>query len=154
MRKMKRNILLGMLLLFIFGMVSGCTTSSSKTYTFTVDNGDIIKITLDTADGYDISSNVPFEISCDGEALSQGSFIQGEAYQQYVDVVNKDENAELLDSGEKDGNSYIFWCYNKSEYNYAVLVNGSDTGVILGNTTSADSARECFERMIIKVEEN
>ncbi len=150
---MKKVITVVLCVILMSTMIVGCRTKSSKSYTFTVDNGDKIKITLDTSDDYDISSDLPFAISCDGEILSQGSFILSDAYEQYVSVVESDENAELLDSGTKDGHEYIFWCYNGSEYNYAILIDDSSTGIILGNPISEESAKECFNRLDIIVEE-
>jgi len=149
---MKKSIVFVVGVVLISIMIIGCSTNSSKTYTFTVDNGDKIKITLDTSDDYDISSDLPFSISCNEEILSRGSFIFGEAYEQYVSVVETDEKAELLDCGTKGGNEYIFWCYNDSEYNYAILVNNSNTGIIIGNLVSEESAKECFDRLDITVE--
>lgn len=149
---MKKFIVFVVCVVLMSIMSVGCSTNSSKSYTYTVDNGDKIKITLDTSDDYDISSDLPFTISCGEEMLSQGSFILGEAYEQYVSVVETDEKAELLDFGTKDGHEYIFWCYNGSEYNYAILINDSSTGIIIGNLVSEESAQECFNRLIINIE--
>ena len=151
MRKVLAIVLSAVLLSCLLTACSN--TKSSKAYTFTVDNGDKIKVALNTEDDYDLSSEVPFTISCDGKTLSQGSFIQAEAYQQYVSVVNTDENAKLIDSGTKGGNEYIFWSYNDSEFNYAVLIKGSNTGVVIGNPISEESAKECFDRITISVED-
>ena len=138
--------ILSMMILFV-----GCgNAKTSKTYTFNVETGDSVKVKLDTSDKYNITSEVPFEISQDGDIKSQGTFIFGEAYDQYKDVVDTDENAELLDSGNKDGNEYVFWSYNDSEYNYAILIEGSSTGLILANDVSEESAKECFNRLTIE----
>jgi len=150
---MKKVLALVLSVILVACLFTACNTNSSKAYTFTVDNGDKIKIELNTADKYDLSSELPFTISCDGKTLSQGSFVLAESYQQYVSVVNTDENAELIDSGTKDGNEYIFWCYNGSEYNYAILIKGSNTGIVLGNPVSEESAKECFNRLTITVED-
>lgn len=149
---MKKITALILCLVMLSVTFAGCNTNSSMAYTYTVDNGDKIKVELNTSDDYNISSDLPFTISCGGETLSQGSFILGEAYQQYVDVVKSDENAKLLDSGTKDGNEYIFWCYNGSEYNYAILIKGSSTGIVLANPLSEESAKECFNRLTITAE--
>lgn len=134
-------------------LLTACSTKSSKAYTVTVDNGDKIKVALNTEDNYDLSSEVPFTISRDGKTLSQGSFVLAESYQQYVGVVNTDENAKLIASGTKDGNEYIFWGYNDSEFNYAILIKGSNTGVVIDNPVSEESAKEGFDRMTISVED-
>lgn len=133
----------------IFGMV-GCSVSSSKSYTFSVETGDSIKVTLETSDDYDITSELPFVISdANGEA-SQGTFITANNYQSYVEAVKTDEKATILDTGEKDGNTYLFWMYNEKEYNYALLIKNSDTGILLGNTISEESAKACFQRLTVQ----
>ena len=58
----------------------------------------------------------------------------------------------MLDSGKKDGNDYFFWCYNDTEWNYVIKINGSNTGIVLGNNVSEESAKECFNRLTITVE--
>ena len=134
-------------------LCTACQFSTSKSFTFDVDNGDQIKVSLDTTGGFDLSSQVPFGISQNGKVLSEGTFIYSEYYDYYVEVVDNDSDAELLDSGTKDGNEFIFWCYNDVEYNYAILVRGSDTGVVIGNMVSEKSAKECFDRLTIAVAE-
>lgn len=149
---MRKAVCISLLVGLIMCIFVACNTNSSKAYTFTVDNGDKIKIELNTTDGYDLSSDLPFTISCDGETLTQGSFVFAESYQQYVDVVNADEKAELIDTGIYNGNQYTSWCYNGSEYNYIVLVKNSNTAIVLGNLISKESAKECFNRLVITVE--
>lgn len=149
MSKMKKTVLCFAVLVCMLAMFAGCTTSSSMTYLFSVDNGDSVKITLDTTDHYKMTSEVPFTISHDGETLSQGAFIQGEAYSEYINAVERDEKAYVLDSGTKDGNEYEFWKYNDSEYNYVIKVAGTNTGIVLGNNVSQESAQECFNRLTI-----
>lgn len=136
-------------LLLVF---TGCEKRLSESYTFEISTGDRIEVELDRLDGFDLTPKQPFQILKDDQLLSEGTFVNGDAYQQYVDVVESDNNAELLDSGTKDGNEYIFWCYNGSEYDYAILVANSNTCVLIGNQTSEESAEECFNRLIISVD--
>ena len=135
--------------MFLLLSLAGC--NSSKAYTYSVETGDSVKVSLDTSDKYDITSDLPFAISCDGTILSQGIFITSDNYSEYVDVVNADSNATLIDSGSKDGNKYIFWSYNNAEYNYAILIGDSNTGVILANNVSEEAAKECFGRITISI---
>lgn len=152
MNKIRKLVACIVSLACVAALAAGCTTSSSMSYTFSVDNGDAVKITLDTSDKYKMTSDVPFTISQDGKELSQGTFIQGEAYEQYANVVQTDEKAVLLDSGTKDGNDYVFWCYDGKEYNYVIKIAGSNTGMILGNPVSEETAKECFNRLTITKE--
>ncbi len=116
-------------------------------------NGDRIEVKLDATDGYDVTFDNPFEVSCDDETLAVGMFVYEDGYEHYVDAVEEDEDAELLDSGSKDGNEYIFWSYMDEEYNYAIMVDDSDTGVLLTSTVSEEAAKECFERLEISVDD-
>ena len=130
--------------------LTGCT--KSKSYTFTVETGDKVKVQLNTTDGYDLSSDLPFTISKNGNTLSQGTFITTDGYNQYIDVVNGDSNARILDSGTKDGISYTFYSYNDSEFNYVIKIDDSNTGILLGNPNSQEEAKKCFELLTFTLE--
>lgn len=130
--------------------LTGCTTT--KSYTFNVETGDSIKVKLNTSDGYDISSDLPFAISKDGATLSQGTFITIAGYNQYINTVNNDANSKVLDSGSKNGVTYVFYSYNNSEYNYIIKVDGSNTGILLGNPNSQVEAETIFNLLTFSVE--
>ena len=132
--------------------MSGCSSfESSMSYTYQVNTGDVINIKLNTADGYDLSSDTPFVISKDGEELSQGTFIQSDEYDQYVAAAEADEKAEILKKGTKSGCTYVMWSYDNTEYNYVLMVKGSSTAVLIGNAVSEESAKECFDRLEVSV---
>ena len=152
MKTMKKAVVCLLSLVLVLTMLTGCETYMA--YTFSIDNGDSIKVSLDTSDKFKISSEVPFTISQDGKELTHGSFIHGEAYDEYVQALEADEKSVISDSGVKDGNKYTYWIYNGEEFNYVVLVEGSNTGVLLGNNVSPDSAMECFNRLTISVDED
>ena len=147
--KIKKRV---MLLVFMLALGTGCgkeKVSTSMTYNYEVETGDEIKIELDTSDNYSISPDIPFVISCDDQTLTQGTFITKETYLDYKDSIDLADSVTLLDSGETDDIEYIYWTNNESEYDYAIYVKNSDTGIILGNNISRDSAEECFGRLQI-----
>lgn len=150
---MKKSTALIVVLVLLVSLTTGCTVNFSKSFTFDVETGDNIKLKLDISDDYDISSDLPFSISCGGKTLSQGTFIFAEAYEEYIDAAQSDGKVKSLDSGERDGNDYYFWCYDDSEWNYVILINGSNTAIILANNVSEESAEECFKRLTISVVE-
>ncbi len=150
MKKLKKALVCLLSGVLVLALMTGCT--SSFAYTFRIDNGDSIKISLDTTDKFKISSQVPFTISQDGTDLMHGSFIRGDAYEQCLDIIKSDESNVITDSGVKDGNTYTYWISNGTSYNYVILVNGSNTGVVLENHISEESAKECFNRLTITAE--
>ena len=81
---MKKKLVYMFTILSIMILFVGCgNVRTSKTYTFNVETGDSVKVKLDTSDKYNITSEIPFEISQDGDVKSQGTFIFGESYNQY-----------------------------------------------------------------------
>ena len=140
-----KKILCSLLLFSSLFILVGCTISSYKSYTFTVETGDAIEVKLDTSDGYDISSKNPFTISKDDETLSQGTFITLESYNNYIDSVDESKDVEVLDTGSKNGVTYTFYSYKDSEFNYIIKVDGSNTGVLLANGNSKSEAETVFE---------
>ena len=132
-------------------ILTGCTTH--KSYTYDVTTGDSIKVELNTSDGHDITSTLPFTISKDDKTLSQGTFITIDGYNQYLNAVNGDAKAKIIDSGSKDGITYTFYSYNDSEFNYIIKIDGSKTGILLGNPNSQAEAQECFDRLNFSIVE-
>ena len=56
----------------------------------------------------------------------------------------------MLSTGHNDDYKYVFYrCDDR--YDYIVLINDSDTGVLIENTTSQLDAQKCFRRLELKV---
>lgn len=144
-----KKIFMGILMAGIMIVsLTGCTTN--KSYTYTVETGDKVKITLNTTDGYDLSSDLPFTISKDGNNLSQGTFIQGSYYEQYVNAANT--QGQIIDKGSNDNIEYVFYSYNNSEYNYVIKIKNSNTALLLGNPNSEEEAKNCFDLLSFNLE--
>lgn len=144
-----KKIFMGILMAGIMIVsLTGCTTN--KSYTYTVETGDKVKITLNTTDGYDLSSDLPFKISKDGNNLSQGTFIQGSYYEQYVNAANT--QGQIIDKGSNDNIEYVFYSYNNSEYNYVIKIKNSNTALLLGNSNSEEEAKKCFDLLSFNLE--
>lgn len=145
MKKFLTGILLSRM---IFVLLAGCTTN--KSYTYAVETGDKIKITLDTTNGYSLSSDLPFTVSKDDNPLSQGTFIQESYYEQYVNAANT--QGQIIDSGSDNNIEYVFYSYNNSEYNYVIKIKNSNTALLLGNPNSEEEAKKCFELLSFNLE--
>ena len=144
-----KKVLALILAVCMMAVMTGCVFSASQTLTYNVDNGDSIKVKLKTSEGLSMDAESPFSIYKDGEVITQGTFINSSSYGEYYEVVTSGE-AELLEENTKDGIEYIFWKYDAGdwqEYNYAILVSGTNTGLLLANSTSEESAREVFDSL-------
>lgn len=131
--------------------LTGCTTTLG--YTFSVETGDDVTITLDTTDEHTLTKTVPFEIGLNGTTLTTGIFISASQYDDYVSAVETEPTAVKVDEGEKGDIEYVFYTVNSAEYNYVINIKGSKTGVLLANNVSADSAREVFDKLTITLAE-
>lgn len=147
---MKKALLSLILLCTFMFTLTGC--NMAKSYTFDVETGDKIKIELNTTDGYDLSSSLPFTVSKDGSVLSQGTFITLDGYDDYVDRVNNDTNSTILDSGSMNGVTYTFYSYNDTEFNYIIKIDNSNTALLLGNPNSQNEAQTIFELLTFSTE--
>lgn len=147
---MKKTLLSLILLCTFMFTLTGCNTT--KSYTFDVETGDKIKIELNTTDGYDLSSSLPFTVSKDGSVLSQGTFITLDGYDDYVNMVNNDTNSTVLDSGSMNGVTYTFYSYNDAEFNYIIKIDNSNTALLLGNANSQNEAQTVFELLTFSTE--
>lgn len=139
------SLFLAVVLLFT---LTACSNFySSKSFSYHVDTGDDVTVSLDTTGGYDLTATLPFEILRDGKTLMQGKFIKAWGYQEYVNAANSDENARVLSSGRRNGNEYLFWSYDGTEYNYVISIGDSNTAVLLCSTVSEQAAKACFDRL-------
>lgn len=135
-------------------VVSACKFTTWSAITYEVSTGDNIKLQLDTTEGYSQDGKNPFTIKKDDKDVMQGTFVDMDTYNSYVDQVNGG-SIEILEQGVKDSNSFIFYVIENgtiTEYDFLVKVEGSNTGVLLGSTVSKDEARNCFSNITFTVE--
>lgn len=149
--KNKKIIMLFVLVLAIVLILTGCEKKSNKSYTFNVETGDQIEIKMNTTEGYNLTSKLPIEFSKDDELISQGTFAQEYAYDEYYKLVKNDSDATIIEEKSNSNIEYFFYEYDDSEYNYIIKIKGSKTCFILGNNKSKKSAQEIFERLEFKV---
>lgn len=132
-------------------ILSACSFETSKSFTFSVETGDNIKVELRTSDGYDMDSNVPFTVTKDGEDVARGTFLYGSSYEEYRTAYESTEDATLLDEGEKDGNSYYAYSLPE-EIDYFVYVADSDTVVVIASINGDEAAADVFNALTFTCE--
>ena len=150
MKKIVRMVILFIILSTVTLTLSGCHTN--KSYTYNVETGDTIEVSMDTTNGYDITPNLPIKFSKGDEVISQGSFGQENAYDMYHQVVEMGTDANLIEEKSKDNIEYFFYEYDNKEYNYIIKIKNSKTCFILANSVSKESAEEIFEKLKFNVE--
>ena len=144
MKKLKIVVMM----MFVTLLMTGCG-SNDTSIVFDVETGDKIKVTLDESDNYQLIDDIPFVVSQDDEELSKGTFMNENGYNQYKELVENNEDVNILDEESNSNIEYIFFEYESytSEYNYIIMIKDSNTGIVLKNTVSQDSAEEVFSRL-------
>lgn len=137
---MKTLKTVALLILTVF-LMTGCSTY--KAYTFDVETGDSVKVKLETSSGYDISLADNFNITKNGEIVSNGSFEIIEDWDQAINDLKQHANTTAFDEGSKNGAEYFFAEYNSAFYHFVKI--SSKTAVALKNEISQESAKECFD---------
>lgn len=147
----------GVLLITILSvtLLAACSTHSSKSYSFQVETGDTVKVTLDTSEGYSLSqSDGHFTVSLDDEAQLEGIFVTKDMYDQYMAAVAASD-ATIITEDEQGGNAFLFYeleGQSGTETNFIVWLKDSDTGIVIGSLAGQEKARTAFDRLTLTAE--
>ena len=124
---------------------------TSMSFTYHVDTGDDVKVSLDTGDGIRLSpdQDASFSVKQDGQVLLSGKFVHFNAYFDYVLSIEGLEVFEI--TPEDDFPSFYFFEWygeNGEEYTFFDQVEDSDVGVVLSAVgISAEEAEEAFRHL-------
>ena len=150
---LKKCVIVGLVVFFSVG----CSTSLTKSYTFKVETGDSVKVTLDISDKYNLKQkDGQFSIEKNKKILSQGMFINKSTYQQYASMLlsNDDTNLSVMDKGKTEDYTYFFYEYKGDsgvEHDYVIWLKGSSTGVLMGSLKNKKVAQSVFEKLTFEI---
>ena len=154
MKKLCKATCLTLVFVIAF-MISGCNVSTSKSYSFDVETGDRIKVTLDTSGDLSLSQkDGHFIVTEEDEKILEGIFIHEEGYKAYVDIKGE-QGMTVLEDTQKDGNRYYMYEFDGTvgtEDNFVMWIDDSNTGLIMASLAGRDKAKEAFERLTIENE--
>ncbi len=137
---MKKIISVACIALCLCLLLTACRTSFS--YTFNIENGDRVKVTLDTTNGHKIEQeNGQFTIIEEGKDSMYGVFLTREMFDAYEETALS--STDVLESGDdfcvfqQDGElgreTYIL-----------LMVDNSQTGVLLATLQDEAGARTLY----------
>ena len=133
MFKKKKLFFMVALTMMICILATGC--SSSKSYTFNITNGEQIKVSMDTSNGYKLKqSDGSFIVKMKKEDVIQGVFILPAQKDQYIENVKSNSDAKIL----QDDPHCFYWTINGTagtEYNRIVTFDDAEACVLLASLT-------------------
>lgn len=128
-------------------VLTACNPTFRKSFTFHIDNGEQIKVTLDTAGGYDLQQeNGRISVEKDGETILVGKFLTSAGFDQYVDQVLPAGNVTVL---EEKPDYYLYQLEGEAgmETTFLLKVDGAETGVLLVTLSPLEQARAVYEQL-------
>lgn len=144
--KLKRISFILSLCLILMLSLTACT--SSKSFTFQIENGEKIKVTLNTTDGYNLlQKDGTITIQKDDTNILAGFFLTSEGYEQYADMVNSSSNVTIIKMTPEDAPTFYLYQLEGeagTETTFLFKVENAETGVILASLASADEAETAF----------
>lgn len=165
MTKIKSKHLTSKMLILILSLflITGCSLLTTQTKTFKTDSGEKVALSLDTTSGYKLSDTQGlFIVSKKDKAISRGIFIKKETYESYVEWLDKKtgnkkfvgNTTKIIEDKETDNIKYIYYSSTGAsgiEYNHVGYIKDSNTGFLINNTVSGQTARECFNLLSFKI---
>lgn len=140
------------ILLFAFICISlfGCNFKSNKSFTFNVETGNQIKVSLDTSDGYNLrQKNGKFYIEKEDKKITSGEFLKKEGYEYYLNEI-KNSDIKIIEEDDNDTIEYLLYeemTGRGLSHNYIILVKDSNTGILLSTIDDIEEYEEVFERL-------
>lgn len=152
---MKRlfNLLVGVCLV---GLLAGCGgAKSTLSYTYNVETGDSIKVTLETQTGYNMTKDLPttFTKKDTEDYEAKGLFLDKDSYDSVVSQVNASgSSVTILETGHTvEDNDYMFFSEDMgdgmTQYSFVLHVNDSDTYYMMSTISDRDLFEENFDML-------
>lgn len=149
--KLRKSILKIAFCAMALAGMTGCDVTTSKALTFNIENGDKIKVEMDTTDGYALSNeDGTFKIEKDDEIIMQGIFLTKEMYDSYLTRVQAVNTVTVIEDKLKD-QGYLFYEVDEDvkEFDYLFMVKDANTGILTACIKSKEEAAEVFKRLEI-----
>lgn len=134
--------------------LAGCgSVSTNQTLTYQVDNGEKLKITLDTTDGESLEQkeNRPV-VKKDDETVLEMAILMPEGYTDKEAAIRGTEGAEIV----KDEDGILSCTYDGPaglEVDYLLKLEGSELGVFLSSLSTQEVADATFAKLSFELTE-
>ncbi|MBQ1351130.1 MAG: hypothetical protein IIY71_00205 [Oscillospiraceae bacterium] len=149
---MRKKGLVLLAMFFAALILGGCSTS--KSFTFRVETGENVKVTLDTTNGLDLrQSDGQFTVvDKEGNALLDGMFLLGSMFEHYAAEIPSMANVTVNDARD----DFIYWDYTEEdgskEHNRALKLS-DNTGVIIGSLAEKAAGEEAYQALSFEIVE-
>lgn len=133
------------------------TACGGSSCTLKIPKSDAIAVSINTSGGFKLKKSSELEeftVEKNGEVLSDGGII----FNDLIEIVKLNlgyDDTTKIDEGSFGGNEYFFYRSDdvvlgtvvSSKWIYVIKISDSNCGINLVNTTSQESAEECFRQL-------
>lgn len=143
-------LIMGCLLLVI--SLCACNGHKSVSYTYVIDTGDAVKVTLDTTNSdYSIKPDGSNFVIYYGDELiiAQGYFIGAYSFGDYLAIITQNENVEIVEQTDK---KIVYKYQDDKDAEYDMIECISDlTGVVVGSSISGEVTNEMAKDILSRL---
>lgn len=144
MKRVFKNLFFCMLIL---AGLSACDVTTSFCYTFNIDNGDKVDVTLDTSDGHKISQkDGEFIVKKDDKTLLKGFFMGQTDYENFRDKALHTDGVTVKEDHPKDEEPYLRFNsdFVEDKVFFIKKVKGTSTFIGITSPLSDEEAVKAF----------
>lgn len=149
---MKRKWISAGLCLFLLLTLTACRTAFSLT--FQTENGERIKVTLETGEGYGLSSKdgetLRLYVKKDDHTVLEGILLTEEGYAAYRQMLDTTDEAVILTAEPEDepvSFAYQWEAEDGTRTDFLTPIEESDYAVLFESSASYEEAEAAFNRL-------
>lgn len=142
---MKKHIFLLLTGILLCLSLTACTTS--KSYKFTLTNGEEVEVELDTSDGLKMKQKEGiFTVSKGKDEILTGMFMSPDFREKQTAAVNETPDAVII----RDDNEEFVWSIN-GEYNRIINLHNAENYMLIASKAEQSLAEDTYHKLKITV---
>lgn len=142
-----------LLMAFAFTACSSDSTfnASSSSVIFQIENGDSVKVTLDTTEGYSLlQDDGMITVRKDDKDVLNGIFLSSSGFDTYAAAITASSDTVILKATPESLPTFYLYQFDGAagmETTFLLKIQGCETGVILASLESLEEAQAAFDRL-------
>lgn len=140
-------------LLAVFLIFSACRTE--KSYDFEMSNGEIIKVTMDTGNGYNLlAEDGSLIVQKDGKDILNGLIITNDGFEANAQAIIENQNEiDIIETMPEDAPTLFIYQYDvedDKEIDFLFRIENSEYAGVFMSFATYEEAKSAFDRVAFR----
>lgn len=137
----------------VFLILSAC--SDEKSYDFEMGNGEIIKVTMDTGNGYNLlAEGGSIIVQKDGKDILSGLIITNDGFETNAQaIIENQNNIDIIEATPVDDPTLFVYQYvveDETEIDFLFQIENSEYAGVFMSFVTYEEARSAFDRITFR----